>query len=116
MGRVDQVPVADIDPDMPRLLARAIATNEEDKVTRLEPVRRNPDCVGRVILPRRVVWQGDAELRKHVLDETRTVEPGLRLRATPLVRDAEVGNRDRDDGVVLRGGRQATANEKRVGR
>src|SRR5215469_4718416 len=99
MGRVDQVPVAHIDPDMPRLLTRAISTNEEDEVTRLEPVRRNPDSVGRVVLPRRVVWQEDAELSKHVLDETRTVEPGLRLRATPLVLDAEVPHRDRDDGI-----------------
>jgi len=66
MRRVDEVTVADVDPDVPGRLARAVGAGEEDEVARLEPVRRNPDGVGRVPLRRRVVRQRDAELREYV--------------------------------------------------
>ena len=66
---IDEVPVVDVDPDVPRLLAGAVGAGEEDEVARLKPLRRNPDGVGGVVLRRRVVRQREAELREHVRDQ-----------------------------------------------
>ena len=116
MRRVDDVAVVDVDPDVPRCLARSVGTGEEHEVARLKPVRRNPDAVGRVPLRRCVVRQIDPELREHVLDEARAVEAGLRARAAPLVRDAEVLHRDRDDGTVLPGCGEYAGRQEGIGR
>src|SRR3954447_26352753 len=88
--RVDEATVADVDPDVARLLAGAVGADEEDEVARLETFRPNPDGAGGVPLRGREMRQRDAELREDVLDQARAVESGLRARAAPLVWDAEV--------------------------
>ena len=88
MGRVDQVSVASVDPDVPGLLSRPVGAGEKDEIAGLKSVRSNPDPVRGIPLRRRVVRERDAELREYVLDEPRAVEAGLWTRAPPHVRDA----------------------------
>src|SRR3954453_16530067 len=59
--------------------------------------------------------QRDTELREHVRDEARAVEAGLRARAAPGVRDAEVLHREGDDRVATGVRRQIVAAQKRGG-
>ena len=110
--RVDEVPVADVDPDV-------VEPVEEDEVSGLELVLRHRDAARVVPLRHGVVRQRDPDLRVHVLDEAGAVEAGGRARAAPDVRDAEVLHRDRDDAAVGRcraaAAREQVVREKRRG-
>src|SRR3954454_9152447 len=111
MRCVDEVSASDVDPDV-------VEPVEEDEITGLKLVSRNRHG-GRVVpLSDGVVWQRDAELAEHVLDETRAVE-AARSCPGPYVWDSEVLQRHRDDAAAPPSGgaeSQGARDERRIGR
>jgi hypothetical protein len=94
---VDELPVADVDPDVAE-------TREEDEVAGLELAPRDRDRPRVAPLSDGVVRQRDADLRVHVHHEAGTIE-AARAGAAPHVRDAEILHRDPDDAAVVPDGR-----------
>src|SRR6185312_1054757 len=90
MRRVDELPTADVDPDV-------AGTSEEHEVARLQLADRNRSAHAELRI--RAVRERDADLGKHIRNEAGAVE-ATRRRAAPDVRNAEIAHRDSDHPTV----------------